>query len=134
MTTYTIGEPAKRLGVTPYTLRFYDKQGILPFVGRDDVGNRVFKESDFAWLNLIHCFKKSGLPIKQIKSYMEWCLEGDSTLNIRLEYMRKHKETVQQQMDELKAVMETVDYKIWYYETAVEAGTEKVHQQEKQGA
>ena len=85
MKTYTIGEAAKRLGLTAYTLRFYDKQGILPFVERDSAGNRVFRESDFAWLNLIHCFKKTGLPLRQIKQYIEWCMEGDSTLEIRLE-------------------------------------------------
>ena len=50
---YTVGEMAKRLGVAPSTLRFYDKEGMLPFVERSNGGIRVFKDSDFEWLLII---------------------------------------------------------------------------------
>ena len=47
---YTVGETAKIVGVAPSTLRYYDKEGLLPFVERSTGGIRVFKESDFEWL------------------------------------------------------------------------------------
>lgn len=55
---YTVGEAAKRLGVAPSTLRYYDKEGLLPFVERTDGGIRMFKQSDFEGLRLIECLKK----------------------------------------------------------------------------
>ena len=56
---YTVGEAAKRLGVAPSTLRYYDKEGLLPFVERTDGGIRMFKQSDFEGLRLIECLKKN---------------------------------------------------------------------------
>ena len=50
---YTVGEMAKRIGVAPSTLRYYDKEGLLPFVERSEGGIRVFKETDYEWLQLI---------------------------------------------------------------------------------
>lgn len=55
---YTVGEMAKRLGVAPSTLRYYDKEGLLPFVERSGSGICVFKDSDYEWLQVIGCLKR----------------------------------------------------------------------------
>lgn len=47
---YTVGEMAKLLEVPASTLRYYDKEGLLPFVERSSGGIRMFQESDFEWL------------------------------------------------------------------------------------
>ena len=59
---YTVGETACRLGVAASTLRYYDKEGLLPFVERSSGGIRMFKESDFEWLSIIECLKKADIP------------------------------------------------------------------------
>jgi Predicted transcriptional regulators len=129
---YTIKQVAEKMGVTVPTLRYYDKEGLLPFVDKKPNGTRVFKDADFEVLNIITCMKNSGMPIKNIKKFMDLCGEGDSTLKERLEIFLERKEVVQKQMEELNKVMETINYKIWYYETAIEAGTEVVHKQNKE--
>lgn len=55
---YTVSEMAKRLGVAPSTLRYYDKEGLLPFIERSDGGIRMFKDTDFEWLSIIECLKR----------------------------------------------------------------------------
>jgi DNA-binding transcriptional MerR regulator len=129
--TYTISQVAEKMGVTVPTLRYYDKEGLLPFVDKKPDGTRVFKDEDFQWLEIITCMKNSGMPIKDIKKYMDFCQEGDTSLQERLEIFFERKEAVQKQMEELNKVMETINHKIWYYETAIEAGTEAVHRQNK---
>ena len=119
------------MGVTVPTLRYYDKEGLLPFVDKKANGTRVFKDEDFQGLALIKCMKNSGVPIKEIKKYMDLCKEGDSTLQQRLEIFLDRKEAVLKQMEELNKVMETINHKIKYYETAIEAGTEDVHKNPK---
>lgn len=126
---YTIRQVAEKIGVTVPTLRYYDKEGLLPFVDKKANGTRVFKDEDFEGLAIITCMKNSGVPIKDIKKYMDLCQEGDSTLKERLEIFLQRKEAVQKQMEELNKVMETINHKIWYYKTAIEAGTESVHKQ-----
>lgn len=128
---YTIRQVAEKMGVTVSTLRYYDKEGLLPFVDKKPNGTRVFKDEDFQGLAIITCMKNSGMPIKDIKKFMDFCNEGDNTLKERLKIFIERKEAVQKQMEELNKVMETINHKIWYYETAIEAGTEAVHKQNK---
>ena len=121
--TYSIGETAKILGVNPSTLRYYDKEGLLPFVSRTDGGIRVFKENDMEWLKLIECLKKTNMPIKEIKRFIDLYEEGDHTAAQRLEIIRNQKESVEAKIKQLQSTLEVLEYKNWFYETAVRLGT-----------
>ncbi|QNG58572.1 MerR family transcriptional regulator [Bacillus sp. PAMC26568] len=131
MNTYSIGEVAKELSLTVYTLRYYDKEGLMPFVDRTPSGTRVFKKSDIEALKIIECLKSTGMPIKEIKAFIDWCTEGDSTLKQRYEMFIERKASVEAQMEELKKTMNLIDHKCWYYKTAIDAGTEDVHKEDK---
>ncbi len=120
---YTVGEMAKMLGVSASTLRYYDKEGLLPFVERSFGGIRMFRDSDIEWLQVIGCMKKAGMSIKDIKQYIEMALQGDETIGLRLDMFRRQREALKAQMEELRHAMEMVEYKCWYYETAKAAGT-----------
>ena len=126
MGKYTVSEVAEKMGVSAHTLRFYDKEGLLPFVDKVN-GRRVFKDEDFAWLRVLNCLKNTGMPIKEIRHYMELCSGGDRTLEERLKIMLDQKEVINKQIEMLKQNMKELDFKIWYYQTAIEAGTEAIH-------
>ena len=123
---YTVGEMAKRLGVAPSTLRFYDKEGLLPFVERSDGGIRVFKDSDYEWLMIIECLKKTGMPLKDIREFIVMAIKGDDTIDGRLALITKQKESVEQQIAVLEEVHRVLEFKQWYYETAKKEGTTDV--------
>lgn len=93
------------------TLRYYDKEGLLPFVERSSGGIRMFRESDIEWLQVIGCMKKAGMSIKDIRQYIEMALQGDDTIDLRLAMFRRQQEVLKQQMAELQHTMEMVDYK-----------------------
>lgn len=123
---YTVGEMAKRLGVAPSTLRFYDKEGMLPFVERSNGGIRVFKDSDFEWLLIIECLKKTGMPLKDIKEFILMAMQGDDTIDSRLDLILQQKESVEKQIAELTEIHKVLQFKQWYYETAKAKGTTSV--------
>ena len=123
---YTVGEMAKLLGVAPSTLRYYDKEGLLPFVGRTSGGIRVFSDEDYEWLKTIECMKKTGMPLRDIREYIKMAMRGDETLAKRLEMIRRQRESVEKQLAELKEMSDVLDFKCWYYETALRAGTAAV--------
>jgi len=125
---YTIGEIAKKVNMSPHTLRYYAKEGLLPFVERSKSGIRMFKDEDFQWIMLIECLKKAGMTIKDIKTYIDWLIEGDSTIHQRLEMFKKRKEAVEKQIAELEETLDVLKYKCWYYETAKNAGTCTIHE------
>lgn len=120
---FTIGEMAKKLGVAASTLRYYDKEGLFPFMERSEGGIRVFKESDYEFLKIIHCLKATGMQIKDIKKFIEFVLQGDESIDARLEIFQKQKLEVEKQISELQETLETVKFKCWYYETAKRAGS-----------
>lgn len=131
MKTYSISEAAKELNVTAYTLRYYDKKGLMPFVERTASGQRLFKESDIAALKVIECLKSTGMQIKEIKTFIDWVTDGDNTLQQRFDMFMERKAIVEKQMEELKQTMELVEHKCLYYKTALEAGTEDIHKKTK---
>ena len=120
---YTVGEIAKMLHVAPSTLRYYDKEGLLPFVERSSGGIRLFKDSDFEWLSMIECMKQTGMPM----TFIDLCMAGDSTLSERLNLIRRQQEAVHAQMTQLQSTLDMLDYKEWYYRTAQQAGTCAIH-------
>lgn len=120
---YTVGEMAKKLHMAPSTLRYYDKEGLLPFVERSESGNRMFKDSDMEWLAVIECLKQTGMSIREIKCFIDWCVEGDSSINKRLNLIRQQREAMEEKMQQLSQTLTMLHYKEWYYEKAQEAGT-----------
>jgi DNA-binding transcriptional MerR regulator len=67
------------MNVPTSTIRFYDKEGLLPFVERMESGYRIFSENDLAMLRTIDCLKKTGMPIKQIRQFISWVQQGDES-------------------------------------------------------
>ena len=126
---YSIGAAAAAIGVPTSTVRYYDKEGLLPFVGRSDSGLRVFQESDIESLRMIECLKRTGMSLKDIRQFMEWCHEGDSTLERRRSMFYARRDAVKEQIRELEATLDVVDYKCWFYENAVAAGSAEAPRQ-----
>jgi len=120
---YTVGEAAKILNVAPSTLRYYDKEGLLPFIERSNKGVRMFKSEDFEWLYIINCLKKTGLSIKDIKSFVDMLIKGDETIEQRLKLFLNQRENVLAKISELQNTLNILDYKCWYYETAQKKGS-----------
>jgi DNA-binding transcriptional MerR regulator len=114
---YSINEIAAICNVTAHTLRFYEKEGLLPFVGRNSAGNRVFSDQDLVILKLICCLKNTGMPIKEIKKYIEMLMEGGDTLEARRDMMLAHRKEVLRQMDELKKNLNIIDLKVAFYDS-----------------
>lgn len=124
---YTVGEMARKLNVAPSTLRYYDKEGLLPFVERSGGGIRMFKDSDFEWLSIIECLKQTGMPLREIRDFIDWCMEGDATIGKRKALIEKRRQAVLEQIQSLRETLAMLDFKKWYYETAEQAGTCKIH-------
>lgn len=123
---YTIGEMAQKLGISASTLRYYDSEGLLPFLEHPKGKIRVFTDRDYEWLNIIECLKKTGMQLKDIRQFIHMAMQGDETIDDRLQLFLKQRENVQKQMEQLQQTLDVIDFKCWYYETAKAAGTTAV--------
>lgn len=123
---YSIGEVANSTGIAISTLRYYDREGMFPYMERSNGGIRVFSDKEIDTLRVIECLKSSGMSIKAIKEFLIWCQEGDNSLHKRREMFHARLEEVGKQIEELQATKNMLKYKCWYYDTAIAAGTEDV--------
>ena len=110
---YSIGKVAAKTGLTVHTLRYYEKEGLLPFVRKSSSGLRMFSDDDLGWLSLIECLKETGMSLKGIKQYIDWFREGDSTLQLK----------VLAQIEQFQKYLQKIDYKVRLYEEAVKLGS-----------
>lgn len=116
---YSIGQVAAKTGLTVHTLRYYEKEGLLPFVRKSSSGLRMFSDNDLGWLSMIECLKETGMPLKGIKQYIDWFREGDSTLPQRLEMFKQQEVKVLAQIALFEKYLQKIRYKVNLYEEAV---------------
>ena len=121
--SYTISEAAEKTGLPPSTIRFYDKEGLLPNIKRKN-GIRVFEDMDLRLMGLLTCLKNTGMPIKRIRDYVELTSKGDDTLQERYEIIKAQRQFVLDQIEQLQYYLEELDFKDWYYNKALATGSE----------
>lgn len=124
---YTIGQVSEMTGLPISTLRYYDKEGLFPHMERVS-GMRRFGEQELEALHVIECLKASGLEIRDIRQFMQWCTEGASSYPKRRQLLERQKETLEAQMDDLRRNLAMLQFKCWYYEQAMrDGGEEHIH-------
>ena len=120
---YSIGKVSEMFHLPISTLRYYDKEGLFPEMKRTS-GIRKFDKKEIEALRVIECLKRSGMEIKDIKHFMEWCSQGSSTYAQRRDLFLKQKETVENEIRRMEKVLDMIRFKCWYYEQAIKDGNE----------
>ncbi len=121
---YTIGQVSQMFGLPISTLRYYDNQGLFPFLKRKG-GVRQFSDREIEALRVIECLKKSGLEIKDIRRFMDWCAQGTSTYSNRYKLIQEQKKRTEKEIGQLKKALAMLNFKCWYYEQALKDGSEE---------
>ncbi|TYP71998.1 DNA-binding transcriptional MerR regulator [Paenibacillus methanolicus] len=103
-------------------MRFYTDKGLVPSVQRNENNIRMFDEESINWLHGVKCLKQSGMPIEAIKTYVDLCLEGDSTIAQRFALMMGHKEAAIVKLEEAKRHIAHLEQKTALYLAILEHG------------
>lgn len=120
---YSIGQVSEMFDLPISTIRYYDKEGLFPEIKRES-GIRKFSDKALESLRIIECLKKSGLEIKDIKQYMAWCQQGSGTYEQRKELFENQKKQVEKEIEKLNKTLAMLNFKCWYYDTAIADGNE----------
>ncbi|GCF94132.1 MerR family transcriptional regulator [Enterococcus florum] len=119
---YTASEAAKKLGLTKDGLRYYEKEGLVPAIRRNDAGHRMYSESDIEWLYLIRCLRDTDMPIAKIKEYVSLLLQGGSeSLSKRRTILQEHQDYILKKMQTYQQLSQMIDQKITFYDHALES-------------
>ncbi|KAA8783770.1 DNA-binding transcriptional MerR regulator [Paenibacillus sp. 4624] len=119
---FTVHEAALITGLTEHAVRYYTDKGLIPSVQRNKNNVRLFNDEAINWLRGVRCLKQTGLPIEDIKTYVDLCLEGDSTVPQRLALMMQFKEAALTQLEEAKQRVAHLEEKTLHYQEILEKG------------
>ena len=118
----TIKEVCEKYDITPDTLRYYERVGVIPEVSRTKGGIRDYSEEDIKWVENAVCMRSAGVPVEMLIEYVKLFQEGDSTITARRDLLMEARAEVQKNLDKYQATMDKLNYKISRYEEAVKTG------------
>ncbi len=113
---YKIKDVSEMTGVSAYTLRYYENEGIIPPIGRDSGGRRYYTEENMAWIELVTCLKMTNMPVIEIKEIVRLSQIGDETIEERKSILIAHRKRMKDQISEIEAGINKVNRKIAFYD------------------
>lgn len=113
--TCSIREASERFNISPYTLRYYEKEGLLPPICRTDSGARLYSEVDLEWLHLICCMRATGMSISYIRNYVDLCRLGKDTVPERRRIILNQKKILENEIKKYKDLLKVVNKKLAHY-------------------
>jgi len=108
----TIAEVGKKYDLTADTLRYYERTGLIPNVGRTAGGIRNYTETDCGWIDFIKCMRNAGVQVESLVEYVRLMQEGDSTEEARKQILIRERNRIAEKVTELRSTLERLDVKI----------------------
>ncbi len=115
MTTYTISEVSKQIGLSIDTLRYYERIGLLVNIDRTSSGHRCYSVDDIGWLNLLVCLRTTGMSIADMQRFSQLVRASDTTKPERIILLREHRQNVLNKIALMQQKLMIVDGKIEHY-------------------
>lgn len=112
---FHIGELAARTGRSIYTIRWYEKQGLIPGVARDAGGRRVYAEHHVAWLDLIDRLRRTGMSVAQLREYTSLTKKGSAALKDQRALLAAHGQRVRETIADWTEALALIDAKVDFY-------------------
>lgn len=122
-----ISEVAEKYGLTPATIRYYEKQRLMPPVNRNEAGIRIFQEEDLVWIEFIKCMRASGLSIDSLSRYSELYQIGDETLFERKEILKEEYQKLLEKQELINATVKKLATKLENYEEKIQRYEQKMY-------
>ena len=115
----TITEVGQKFDISPDTLRYYERIGLIPRVNRNKSGVRDYTEQECKWVEFIKCMRASGMSIEVLIEYVGLFQQGDATVAARKEIFIEQRRLLLARMEEMQKTLERLDYKIAIYEQSI---------------
>ena len=116
----TIAGVGKKYNLTPDTIRYYEKEGLIPKVPRNKSGIRNFDEESCRWIEFIKCMRNAGLSIEVLSKYVNLMKQGHDTVKERRQLMIDQREILLKKQKDINATIDRINHKIELYDEIVE--------------
>jgi DNA-binding transcriptional MerR regulator len=111
-----ISKVSEQFDISPTTLRYYERVGLIPNVNRNESGIRDYNEADVEWVDFIKCMRNAGLPIEILTEYVALVQQGDHTNEARKQISIDQRDELVRKMEDMQKTLDLLNYKIEVYE------------------
>ena len=108
---YTMKEVCQIIGWSYETLKYYCKEGLIPNVKRDKNNYRVFDENNIEWIKGLQCLKKCGMSLKDMRQYLDYCMQGPVSIPERVDMLNETKEDLERRLSEIQESLDYIEQK-----------------------
>jgi DNA-binding transcriptional MerR regulator len=115
MSDFTIDQAAEKMGISKHTLRYYEREGLLPAIAKGANGHRRYTDDDLGWVKFLQLLRGTGMPIREMKDFVELTLAGDHTIADRVDVLERYRVALLARMEADREHLEFLNYKIDYY-------------------
>ncbi len=112
----TIAQVSRQYGISADTLRYYERAGLIPPVGRGAGGIRDYREEDLRWVEFIQCMRSAGMPVETLARYVELVRQGEKTAQKRKSLLVEQRDKLVIQIQRLNEALEKLNGKIMRYD------------------
>ena len=112
---YSAKEAAKITGLSTATLRYYEREKLIPQITRTDQKYRQYTDTDIEWIKMIQCMRMANIPIRSIKQYVELLIQGGKTLKQRYDMVQGHIKDIENQITNLQNALILTQKKLIFY-------------------
>jgi DNA-binding transcriptional MerR regulator len=123
---YAIKEVAEKFNISPHTLRYYEKERLIPSIHRENNGHRLYNDTDLEWIQIVCCMRATGMSITYIKKYIDLCLLGENTVPERRQIILCQKDIIEKHIQEYEELLKVVNKKLKYYNMLTESENEVI--------
>lgn len=117
--TYSIKEFAEKVNLSPFTIRYYEKEGLLPSSNRLTNNHRVYTDNDLPWITLVNCLRSTGMSVSDLKHYVDLCEQGEKTVLERKDIILHQKQKIEEQLKEIQKHLDLINMKLTRYDEII---------------
>lgn len=127
----TITEVSKLYDITPDTLRYYERIGLIPKIHRNKNGIRDYTQEDCNWVEFIKCMRNAGLPIETLIDYVTMFQQRDSTIDARKELLTEQRKVLEKKIKDMNETLGRLNHKIELYEKGLMINEKELREKNK---
>ena len=120
MSDLSIDQAAERMGISKHTLRYYEREGLLAEIAKGPNGHRRYTEDDLGWIKFLQLLRGTGMPIREMKQFVELTHAGDHTIAERVEVLTRYRVSLTARMEADRESLQFLEHKIDYYSGVLE--------------
>ncbi|AMV61947.1 Transcriptional regulator, MerR family [Pediococcus damnosus] len=127
-----IKEASEKTGVSSATIRYYEKESLIPTIDRSEVGNREIDDRIIRRINFVKQMRAAGMSIENLRRYIELFDDQEDTTKAEISLLKEQMAAMEEKRDDLQAAIDHLHFKLDHFYDHVQSSEEELRALERE--